>query len=133
MNVKAGLCTGLLLVTLTLAGIGKARDVEVTTGTFRDMNRVETELRRGVSTKEDVRRLFGEPNGDGGAFFPTAKMPNDVWYYEDIKAEMGGTETGGIMRMDMDWQVLVIFFEEERFDGFLWFTSAQEVKREPSK
>ncbi len=130
MNVRAGLCIGLLLTASCASGPREASKVHLETGAFRDLARVETELRRGVSTKEDVRRLFGEPNGDGGAFLPTATKSSEVWFYEDIEGDAVGSAPGGVIRIEMRWQVLVVFFDGARFDGFLWFTSAEEVKAE---
>ena len=92
---------------------------KVTTGAFREVNRLETELKRGVSTKADVERVLGAPNGSGHAVMPRDPRPREVWYYEDI--EVTGTAAGrGVVLMNMRQQILLVFFEKEVFDGFMW-------------
>jgi hypothetical protein len=100
----------------------------VTTGTFRNLDRIETDFRRGVSTREDVRRLLGEPNGNGGALFPTATHSNEVWAYENIEVKSMSAVQGPqpTMQIYNRWELLLIFFDGNLFDGFLWFTSAAE-------
>ncbi len=55
---------------------------------FSRIDRLETELERGVSTKADVLTMLGEPDGSGGAMFPTASQASDVWYYEANDADL---------------------------------------------
>lgn len=123
------LLRSVLLASLTvLAAAGHAQERVVTTGGFRNLDRIETDLRRGLSTREDVRRLLGEPNGTGGALFPTATHANDVWAYENIEAKSVTAVQGPqpTLQMHNRWQLLLIFFDGNLFDGFLWFTSAAE-------
>jgi hypothetical protein len=82
------------------------------------LDRLETDLTRGVSKKSDVLFLLGEPDGSGGALFPTASNSNDVWYYEATKASLS----------NLDQRVLLIYFEEERFAGYQWFTNKAEIE-----
>lgn len=83
---------------------------------------LETALQRGVSTKSDVLLFLGEPDG-AGAFggFDNVRGPEHAakgaagaWYYEANKSSLG---TG----ISLDMQVLLIFFEGEKYDGFYWF------------
>jgi hypothetical protein len=95
----------------------------LTTGAFTEVNRLETQLKRGVSTKLDVERVLGAPRGSGSALLPTDPRHRDVWFYQDI--EVAGTkyEAGGIIRVNMRQQILLVFFEKEVFDGFMWYSN----------
>lgn len=109
------------LVAATLAaGCATKR---LTTGAFTEVNRLEAELRRGVSTKADVERVLGAPNGTGDAVLPTDPRVREVWYYEDIEVTGGRAAGRGVVLMDMRQQVLLVFFEKEVFDGFMWFSN----------
>jgi hypothetical protein len=78
----------LLLISALIAGIFAAgcATTRPTTASFREMNRLETELKRGVSTKADAQKLLGPPAGTGTAVFPTDPRPREVWSYPDIEA-----------------------------------------------
>ena len=104
---------------------------KLTTGAFREVNRLETELKRGVSTKADIERVLGAPNGSGHAVLPRDPRPREVWYYEDTEItgskSLGyrrelGAEFDLIMR-DIRQRVLLVFFEKEVFDGFMWYST----------
>ena len=102
---------------------------KLTTGAFREVSRLETELRRGVSTKADVERVLGDPNGSGHAVLPRDPRPREVWYYEDT--EITGSKSLGYRRelgadlhiRDLRQRVLLVFFEKEVFDGFMWYST----------
>ncbi len=57
----------------------------VTTGAFTQPARLESDLKRGVSTKRDVQRVLGTPKGSGRTVLPTDPRVREFWYYEDIK------------------------------------------------
>ncbi len=96
---------------------------------FSVVSGLETRLARGESTKADVLELLGEPSGAGefGGFHAVRgpehakKGPADIWYYEDSRAAMG---VGG--RMSERIQVLLVFFQGDVYDGFLWLTAAAQ-------
>lgn len=77
-------------------------------------------LQRGVSSAEDVKAVLGEPNGSGGYYFPVVAEPYPVWFYEKVKIDISGQE------FELQQDVLLIFFKEGRFDGFLWFSDAHK-------
>ncbi|HIP10018.1 MAG TPA: hypothetical protein EYG65_09830 [Rhodospirillales bacterium] len=91
---------------------------------------IESQLKQGISTKSDVQQLLGPPGGLGGAFFPvmsgqTAKL-NEAWYYQD--AEVTDTSSkGGVIRMNLRQQVLLVFFYEDKFDGFMWYSNVDAL------
>lgn len=96
---------------------------------MRNASRIETEFRRGVTTREDVRRLLGEPTGSGGAFFPTATKANDVWAYENVEMELVGStrEPTPAIQARQRWDVVLIFFDGNLYTGFMWYTSGGEA------
>lgn len=114
----------LLSSLLFLAGTLGA-ETKIGTGVFPDAGLVEHSLVRGESTRADVQRLLGIPNGGGGALLPGYGAdsenlePYDIWYYEDIETgEMKSKE--GAMIMDLRQQILMIFFKEDKFHGYFW-------------
>ena len=115
LGVLAGALTALLV-----AGCA----VQTTkTQAFSRIDQIETDLRRGITNKADVLLLLGEPDGAGalGGFDAlrgpdgAGKGPLDAWYYESVKASMLGVE--------LNQDVLLVFFEGDIVDGFLWFSN----------
>ena len=75
-------------------------------------------LQPGVSSAADVKAVLGEPNGSGGYYFPVVAEPYPVWFYEKIKIDIAG------QKIEFQQDVLLVFFKEGRFGGFLWFSDA---------
>lgn len=118
--------SGCGMVSMVLVGalITGCAPKKVTTGAFTQASRLETEIQRGVSTKADVRRMLGSPNGFGSAVLPTDPRPREVWYYDDIEVTDTNVQRGGVIRATVRQQILLVFFEREVFDGFMWFSNA---------
>jgi len=117
LRVKiGGLVVLLLIASLSSWGCSSAT---TRTGSIPDTRRMDAELRPGVSTKAEVQALLGKPNGYGGAVLPTDPRPHDVWFYNLIEASAHGTKGGGRVNLQMD--MLLIFFEQEIYDGHMWF------------
>lgn len=100
---------------------------KITTGAFTKIDRLDKQLQRGVSTKMDVQRVLGAPNGFGGAMLPTDPKPREVWYYEDVEGKDFKMK-GDIMIMNMRQQILLIFFERGVFDGYMWSTNVGKAE-----
>jgi outer membrane protein assembly factor BamE (lipoprotein component of BamABCDE complex) len=117
-KLTAGAC--LAIACLTMPATLLAADRAITSGPFRNASAVVAQLQRGVSTREDVARLLGRPNGHGGMATASFGIVNeDVWYYEDI--EMTDLQSsGGAMRINMRQQLLLVFFKGDKFHGYLW-------------
>ncbi len=81
------------------------------------LDRIESELKRGVSTKADILFLLGEPSGSGGAMFPTASHANEVWYYE----------ASGASLTSLELKILLIYFNRDTYDGFMWFSNDADL------
>ena len=80
-----------------------------------------TELQRGVSTMEDVRGIFGEPQGSGGFLFPIGIGEGPIWFYESIKIDASSG------KFELRQEFVLVFFKEGRFDGYLWFSDASKM------
>jgi hypothetical protein len=78
------------------------------------------ELTPQVSTKEDVLRALGPPRGYGMANMLDVVGPRSIWYYES--ADVSIKELGVAM--------LLVFFDGELFDGYMWFSSIEEWSRQ---
>ena len=70
-------------------------------------------LKPGVSTPADVLLLLGEPRGDGAVRWTPSQAPQTVWYYEYV-----------VVSIDrIDNQALLVFFDHDRYAGYMWFSS----------
>lgn len=116
-------------------------DRALTMGAFTAVDRIEEELQRGVSTKADVERILGKPNGSGAAFLAgvefvltgAGEKHDTIWVYENHEANVIDSK-GGVLRLHLRMQYLTIYFRGDRFDGFFWFSNAgtEKVKTPPS-
>jgi hypothetical protein len=125
MRVLRRLCVS-GLTALALAGCTATVG---TPGPFRDALRAQSDLVRGRSTRADVERILGPPNGTGSALLPTqAGPPSEVWFYQDAEIRQGITSGRTINRL----QFVLVFFQGESFDGLMWWPIEQEGKFGPS-
>ena len=113
------------LIPMLLIGCAPKR---VTTGAFTQVARIESEFKRGVSTKEEVRRVLGPPKGGGSAILPPDRRQREVWFYEDFEVRNITSPKPGILRMDVRQQILLVFFNEGIFDGHMWYSNAVKAK-----
>jgi len=109
------------LSTAPAGAAGPAADAK--SAPFAAVRQLETELRRGVSVKADVRKLLGEASGSGECFLPGQNEPREVWFYQDM-AVTGFRNSGRAHLMDVRQQILLVFFKGDRFDGYLWSSNA---------
>ena len=93
-------------------------------GAFRNLAAIETTLLRGVTTKADVRRQLGIPNGSGAARFAhVGDDEREIWYYEDV-AITGAKSAEQVMKVDMRQQIILVLFKGEVVDGYLWTSNS---------
>ncbi len=118
-----------LAVVLALAASTAFAQVTVGTGAFPNATVIQAQLKRGVSTKDDVQRILGVPNGSGGALLPGVGERSEqvdsyqIWYYEDIEiTDIKGE--GNILNMKMRQQILAVFFKGEVFHGYFWTSNS---------
>jgi hypothetical protein len=76
-------------------------------------------LKLGNSTKADVLLALGQPQGDGVVRVAVEATPRTIWFYE--YSEVVGKVIG--------LKILLVFFNQEKYDGHLWFASTQEVPK----
>lgn len=74
-----------------------------------------------VSTMADVRAALGAPQGRGAARMPDYPGFRETWAYEFMTME--GSDLGVF--------ILVVFFDGERYDGYLWFDASQTMEPSP--
>jgi hypothetical protein len=100
----------MVLVVISIWGCGGP---VIKFGRMPDTTRLEASLRPEISTRDDVFVILGEPRNGGGAMLPLHNSPRDMWvyYYEE------GTMT------DDRRIFLFVFFKEDLYDGYLWFSS----------
>ncbi len=122
-----------LLVMLALASgfsmlftTSPAQAADVTIGRFPPIAAVQSVLRRGAS-REVVRDALGEPNGSGHARIPPSHTPHEVWYYEDIEVEDASSQHDYV-RLDVRQRILLVFFDGDRVDGFLWTSNKGDAE-----
>jgi len=116
---------GLALVcVMALAACAETPQRFSTAEAFRDTRLLETQLKRGVSTMEDVRRVLGEPTGSGAVFLASVqKSPQEIWFYQDIElTDIKSSQ--GQLDVKIRQQILVVFVRDQLFDGFMWFSNA---------
>ena len=90
---------------------------------------------RGFSTKEDVERVLGKANGNGGALFPAifnsspeqSSKPTEyeIWCYQDyiINQWTGGR---GTLAVELTLQFVLIFFNDDKFVGYMYWHTNEE-------
>jgi len=76
----------------------------------------------GKSSEANVRAALGYPLGHGAARYTKDQPLRKVWFYEFIL--MKGTQIG--------INILLVFFQDDRYDGYLWFSAKELLKRLPS-
>jgi hypothetical protein len=114
---------GLLILSPAIAWAASAM-----TGPFTQVDRIEKDLQRRLSTKSDVEKVLGKPHGFGTSILPTESVPHEVWFYQDIEITGMKAEPDGIIRAAQRQQILLLFFTGETYDGFLWYTTEGRVR-----
>ena len=79
-------------------------------------------LEPGVARQADVRAALGVPFGEGSAMMPFHDRPHLTWTYLYERADVDA----GSGRLDDHLKYLFVFFDGDRMDSYLWFTSAVE-------
>ncbi len=95
---------------------------------YTEAEQIDDTLVRGTSTESDVLALFGMPTGSGSAILPPSYDPQDVLYYEDIQTGDIKNAPGGVIEIDMQQRVLLVFLQEGIFDGFMWYVNAHQAE-----
>ena len=115
-NLCRSLMKGLAAAFLCL-GLGACAQQTVKSQASREFSAVESDLKRGTSTRADVLRLLGQPDGHGAAVFVHPGQASDIWYYEVSSVSLSSGRQ----------QILAVFFRGDLFDGYLWFANSMDV------
>lgn len=112
-------------IALALAACAGVPEKIASVEAFRDTKRLETELKKGVSTMEDVKRVLGDPTGSGAVFIASLQQrPVELWFYQDIElTDIKGSK--GLLELKMRQQILLVFLRDGTFDGFMWFSNSE--------
>jgi hypothetical protein len=65
------------------------------------------------SVESDVIAALGKPTGKGFARFPDDPAHRTIWSYEYIKTTIP----------DVNTRILFVFFRDDHYDGYMWFSS----------
>lgn len=108
----------LLFSLLALTQLTGCVNVQIRAGAKPNLEALERSLRQGKSTLQDVAKSLGEPTGKGREMLPFMDSPRDTWtyYYEE-----------GDLKDDRRL-FLFVFFKNQRYDGYMWFSSLPEFK-----
>ena len=90
-----------------------------------DLTGIDVVLEPGVSTKAEVEQVLGKPNGEGRFFLPIDTESREVWSYYHEKGSLEALP-GGEIDADMRRVFLFVYFDDDRFDGYMWFSSLRE-------
>ncbi|MBS1218206.1 MAG: hypothetical protein H6R21_1339 [Proteobacteria bacterium] len=114
-----------LICAMALAACAETPQRYSNADAFRDTKRLETQLKKGVSTMDDVKRVLGEPSGSGAVFLASVQQsPQEIWFYQDIElTDIKASQ--GQLDLKMRQQILVVFVRNRVFDGFMWFSNAE--------
>jgi hypothetical protein len=104
-----------LLVMAILISIAlSACSIDIRAGRRPDVQLLEMNLRLRESTSADVLHVLGEPFGKGKAMIPVLhSTPKVLWSYYYEEASM----------KDARRIFLFVFFDQDRYDGYMWFSS----------
>ena len=97
-------------------------DIQVRMGREFNHKVLEGTLRVGESTPTDVLEALGEPFGKGKAMLPIDPAPKTMWTYHYGEANM--KDARGIY--------LFVFFDQDRYDGYMWFSSLTKELPKPA-
>jgi len=98
------------LVALALAGCLPG---PIRVGNRPNVDLLETVLTVGKSTEENVVRVLGEPVYRSKAMLPIDAQPRTMWTYYYRESSL----------KDIRQFYLFVYFVEDRYDGYLWFSS----------
>jgi|GEM_PF-989050 len=77
-------------------------------------------LRPRISTPAEVLLVLGEPRGRGIVRYSKEAAPRSIWFYEYVYYDLKSVKI----------KFLLVFFEKEVYEGYLWFFSASNSEIE---
>lgn len=118
-----GLCLALVCA-LAMTACAEAPPRHSSADVFRDTKQLEIALIKGISTRNDIKRVLGEPTGSGAVFLSSVQQdPEEILFYQDIEL-LDIKALQGQLDLKVRQQILIVFVRDELFDGFMWFSNA---------
>jgi len=112
----------MILITLTAATQMTGCNINIRAGDKPNVEALETTLTQGKSSEQDVLKALGTPIGKGREMLPFMDAPRDTWTYYYEEGDLN----------DDRRLFLFIFFANQHFDGYMWFSSLPEFKPKPT-
>jgi hypothetical protein len=106
----------ILVVVFVAMGVihsGCIPNIRIRMGQRPDTDVLEKSLRMGESRSKDVIAILGEPFGKGRIMLPIDPKPRTMWTYYYAEGDL--QDARGIY--------LFVHFDEDRYDGYMWFAS----------
>jgi hypothetical protein len=122
---------GLAAVAALMLAAGAACTPSASVGRMPPVAPLTSELVLGVSTRDDVRKALGDPSGEGGYLFIADYRPRDVWMYHEMKVTDAKAVHDTVV-MNMRQQILLVFFDGDRYDGYMWYSNAGTAAAKPN-
>lgn len=126
MNTLLSIAGALLAVSLVATGLTGCGEIKVRAGTPVSPLPLESKLKVGQSTGQDVRWMLGEPAGVGREWLPFQPEPRTVmsYHFEEGQVSLGGS---GDTRRIFVW----VFLKDGVYDGYLWVSSFSSDRGSP--
>jgi len=105
----------LMCLILLFAAVG----CSVKFGRMPPTDKIESSLRPMVDSKSEVLKVLGPPRGYG--MIRMSNLPNSphsIWFYEYITAK----------DEKITLKMLLVFFDQEKYVGYLWFSSLEKIR-----
>jgi hypothetical protein len=102
-----------LLLVIIAAGQLSACDINIRAGTKPNVLALESNLKPGLSTEQEVLKALGDPVGKGREMMPFMAAPRDTWTYYYEQGDLN----------DDRRLFLFVFFANGKYDGYMWFSS----------
>ena len=99
---------------------GCAPYLQIRVGSRPNLQGIEQRLHVGLSTTDDVLAVLGPPQGKGYAMLPIDPKQRVMWSYAHFRGYM---QTRGETRGDMRSLFLFVYFEQDLYTGYMWFSS----------
>ncbi len=113
-KVTLAMCSIAIIVVTQLT----ACNVAVRAGNKPNISALENALTTGVSTEQEVLKSLGTPTGKGREMLPFMEAPRDMWTYYYEEGDLN----------DDRRLFLFVFFDNGRYDGYMWFSSLPEFQ-----
>jgi len=117
-NRLIALITRLLLFSIALMAATQITgcNINIRAGNKPNIATLETTLKQGVSSEQDVIKALGSPVGKGREMLPFMDAPRTTWTYYYEEGDLN----------DDRRLFLFVFFDNQRYDGYMWFSSLPE-------